>query len=293
MNQNVYDAKFIPILNDLGLNLEEAKIYLMILRHGVNGMIVKRIIENFPIKRTTCYSLLDRLIKKKFIFEGDRSNTSKRAKTYVAVEPITQFKYLVQKKKKELKELEELSLMYSDTFQKLYQEGIKFSLENLDPFIIPYLKPLLEKGWKIKSQIVEKTSEFFDFDIYDYDLEVPNARLIDESGFHIFVFGDDIEKNFNVQKFLTEQLKRKTKAEIVNKSGLKDIKIKDGFITLFKKNFPSIIVEVKFPGTKTYQEVSKTAILPIKNKIFGIWAESLGILEEMAIYILLEEGIKV
>ena len=37
-----------------------------------------------------------------------------------------------------------------------HQDGIEYSYDELDSFIQPYFKLLLEKGWKIRSYYVKK-----------------------------------------------------------------------------------------------------------------------------------------
>ncbi len=298
------EEKFIEILQTTGLNYKEALLYFTLVKSGPKGIIVNDILHALPIKlnRTTTYSILRKLTRLGWVNEGDQLDKSKNATYFIATKPTHYFNNIITKKAKELEELEELKEIYLKSLQKIYHSGIEFSYDELDPFIKPYLKSLLEKNWRLKSYIVRKDLPMFEYEVYDCVLNSPNARLIKDNSFHVFIFDYNIEKDENALEFFIIGLKKKTIAIKSHFFDIKHIHLVNDIIKYNGKICPMFKMEIKInefkkseyfaniPGdlkkeknrySQGFFEIGKAVIIPINNKLFYLWAESDEILREM------------
>lgn len=288
------EQKLIDNLKKTGLSQEESRIYLTLIQHGKKGTYVKDLTRHTSIERTTIYSLLKRLIEKRCVIEAEQSNAPKNAKIFIALSPINFIKKVLEEKERQLKELKELELILADKLEKIFQMSVVYPIEEVNEFLKPYLKPLIEKGWKIISQIIEKSEINFGFEAYDCILLSPDAKIIKDSGFIAFKFDYEIENDNNSIDFIINLLRRKGKEEIINKGiGVKDVKLTDSKIKIFGKIFPSFKIEFLFNQNNEYQELTKSIILPIKKKIFFIWTETHEILKEIVEVVFKVENIKI
>ncbi len=273
--------EFIEAIQKTDLSYDEARIYFTLIQHGKKGTYVKDLVEHLDIERTTTYSILKRLISKGCVIESEQTNAPKKAKTFVAVEPTKYFNLVLINKKRELEELEEASLMVTDRLEAIYQKGEVFLLEDIDLENQAFLKPLLENGWKILSRVEEKEINVYGYDIFDYELRPAKFKFVDTCGFLLLKFNYEIETDKTAIQFHMGQFKRKMEAEVKYKADLKNFRILESEIDFFGIIFPALNLETKFPPNKSYQEISKAVVLPIKSKVFALWAESYEILEEM------------
>lgn len=280
------DEELITTIEKFGLTSEEALIYYTLVKYGEKGAIVKELVRETSIGRTTIYAILDRLIKRSCVIEGGPSNTAKKATLFIAIEPTRFFAGIIAQKRRDLEELEELNLLHHDFYQKLFQRGIEFTYETLDPFIKPYLKQLvLDKGWMVASQIVEKGMETFGCNVYacellasktdsgEYDYK-NTAYLI------IYQFNYDIEENETSRKFFINLARRKTRDNIMSKGELKEVQLKDGRIKLLKRTWPAFLTNIKVG--QEFIEVGKIPILPIQNKLLFLSAGTMKNLKTLA-----------
>jgi predicted DNA-binding transcriptional regulator len=296
------ENKFINILEETGLNYNEALVYFTLIKSGMKGNIVKELNHVLSIQRTNMYSILHKLIKFGCVKEGGQAEKAKNATIFIANEPKNYIDILIEEKQNELEKLKDIKLKYSNSLQTIFQEGMEVPYEEIDSFIKPYFKPLLKKGWKIKSYIIRKEMSMFDYDVYDCMLYSPQTKLLKDNSFHIFIFDYNIENNESALKFFSQGLKRKTRDMKSYFFDIKDFQLIDDEIEFYKKTYPIFKMMVKVKDlknskyfesiskdlkktlnnqSKEFYEIGKAVILPIREKLFYLWAESDEILKEM------------
>ncbi|MFX0070675.1 MAG: helix-turn-helix domain-containing protein [Candidatus Hermodarchaeota archaeon] len=315
MKEKNKEKGYIEILKKTGLNEKEALIYLTLLKSGPKGNIVKDLNHFLTIERTTIYSVLRKLIELGYVKEAEASKSSNKATTFIAIEPSKFFEKLIVEKQKELNEFQNLKKKYLDQLQFVYQNGIIYEYKDLDPFIQPYIKPLLDMGWKIVSYYKKREMPAFNYLVYDCMLLAPNAKIIKVNSFHIFVFDYNIQEDKNALRFFINGIKKITKEIVLTNTDLKDVELLEDEIIVFGNRYPSIKININpqdlkllgdyFLGlleevkenseneSEEFNDVFKSVILPLKNKIFFLWAESIEFLEEMAASIFDIENIQV
>ncbi len=294
--------EFIEIFEKTGLTYKEASVYFALIKAGAKGNIVKELIHALPIERTTIYSILRKLIKFGLVMEGGRTDKSKNATIFKALRPMSYFDNLIEKMKKELDRITGIKRLHSEALEKIYQNGMEFSYEELDTFIQPYFKPLLEKGWKIKSYVVKKEMPMFNYKVYDCVLYTPRAKFLKDNSFHVFIFDYNIEKDDNALKFFINSLKRKTREMKSYFFDIKDFQLVNDEINFNGKKYPVFNMKTKKNQLKNskyfesmsedlkksinqdsgdFYEIGKAVIISVKKKLFYLWAESNEILKEM------------
>ena len=269
------DEMYIDSLLKLDLNYEEAQIYFNLLKYGQSGSIVRKLREDLPfIERTTLYSILRRLIEKSCVKEGNSSSEAKRLKTFIATDPVEYFNKIYLKKKQEFEELQEIKTNILDNLQIIYTRGLELSSEDLDPFIIPYFQPLLKNGWKIKTQkIIEGINILGGEVYYEYHIQPPKSfeKKIETVGLLLSIYDSDIENDDIILNFIFKQIKKSIKQ--LHKGDFEKIDVIDDQIELFGNQFSSLIIKARDQKTKVILQFGKTAVLPLKNKLFFIWEE--------------------
>ena len=63
MSEKIKEKELIEVLQNTGLNYKEALIYFTLMKLGPKGCMVRDLTHVLPIKRTTIYSILRKLIK--------------------------------------------------------------------------------------------------------------------------------------------------------------------------------------------------------------------------------------
>ena len=213
---------------------------------------------------------------------------------------------MATEKKEEFKKFEEKAPIFTERLQNTYEREEEYTIDDIDPFIQPYIRPLLEQKWNISNQIVEKRAKTFGYELFDYHVNPPSmGPLRGYGGFHIYVFDHivatstkvkkdlelDITKSldielredllkkplllpyFNVElKFIVMQIKRKIRERFLNEFKIGNVIITEKNITLLGKNYSSLVVKIKPEKDTKYREAFKSVILPIENKLFFIWA---------------------
>ena len=265
----------IDSLQKLELNYEEAQIYFNLLKYGKSGIIVRKLREDLPfIERTTLYSILRRLIEKSCVKEISSSNKSQKLKTFVATAPTEYFNKIFSKKKQEFEDLQEIKTNVLNKIQKIYKKGLELSTEDLDPFILPYFHSLIQNGWKINSQKINMGLNIFGGEqFYEYHIQPPDniEKKIDTVGLIISIYDSEIENDEITLKFVLKQIKKSIKQ--LHEGDFNDINVIEHEIELFGNIYSSIIIKARERQSKTEIEFGKTAILPIKKKLFFIWEE--------------------
>lgn len=301
------EQNIIKALQSAGLNKNGSIVYYNLIKSGPKGNIVKILTNNLNLKRTTIYSIIKKLEKNGFIKELGNSTQSKGATIFAAIRPLKFFNMIVSNKKKELDELEELSLMYSDRLEDIYFKSIEYSLEDIHDCLKPYFNPLVEKGWKIISYIAEFKTATIDHDTFDCKLEAPNSKFFNQVGFLLFKFDYDIEKDSIAQKYFIKMIKRKGKEEILFNTDLEDIHLIETKVEYYGIEFPAFIMDIdlnmiqnskdfKFLGdlvkkntdmkSKDSFSIGITLIITIKDQMFVLWGESQEILVDVVELIL-------
>lgn len=299
VSESSNERKLFELFHNLGLNPKESEVFFTLLKSGKKGNIVKELTHTLQIERTTLYSILKKLIKLGFIYEGGKAEKSKNATIFIAIHPKNLFRTLVSQKERELKKYKDFESKHSEFLQNIYDDGFEFPFNEIDSQIQLYFLPLVKKNWKIKSYVFRR--EVLDYDVYDCMLYVPYAKLLKDNSFHLFRFNYNIEQDENALRFFSQGLKRKTEEM---KSYFFDIKLKliDDKITFYNKIYPGFKMMIKVKDLKSSEyfmsisddlktainnnseelyEIGKAAILPIGKKLFYLWAESDNILKEM------------
>jgi len=286
--------EFVKALQLTGLTSEEALIYFTLIQHGKKGTYVRDLIYHVPIKRTTIYSILNRIMEKECIRISEKSEAPKKAKIFVATSPTIFIDKILREKKKEVKELEEMRLNFVDKLEDVFLKSMEYSFEDIDDFLKPYFEPLIEKGWKVIEHVVERSKRNYMFEIYDCTLLVPNAKYVKDCGFIVIEFDNIIENDKNTLNFINGLLKKVGKEQVLTKGiGVVDVKIEDSQIEFYDNVYRSFKTEFLWPNSDEYQELTKSVVLPIKNKIFFLWAETYEIVKEMVDVIFNVENIQI
>ncbi|MFX1312143.1 MAG: hypothetical protein ACFFHD_05980, partial [Promethearchaeota archaeon] len=274
-------------------------IYFTLIKAGKKGSIVRELDHATDIKRTNIYPILHELIDLGCIIEGGYAEKSKNAAIYIAIEPINFINHLIHKKRDEIDNLQKFKNTNAKTLQTIFQEGIEINLDEIDPILKVYFKPLIMSGWKIHSYVKREEIPMFDYEVYDCMLYAPHASILKDCSFHLFKFGYNIENDKNALKFFSQSLKRKTKEIKSYFFDIKQIHLIDEKVEFFNNIFQSYKMQVKTSDLKNskyfsddlkehinvkksnYFEIGKAVIIPIKNKLFYLWAESNQILSEI------------
>ena len=294
------ESLYVETLQESGLSFNEAMVYFAMVKYGGKGCIVKELNHELPIKRTNIYSVLNRLVQLGCVQEAGQAEKSKNATIFRAINPQDFINQLIEKKKLELIKLEKIKNYHVRDLQSIYQEGMEFTFDEISPIIQPYFKPLLQKGWKIKSYIFRKGTPMFDYEVYDCMLHAPQSKYIKDNSFHLFIFDYDIESDENALSFFINNLKKKTREIKSFFFDIKEFKLIDDLMILKNQDYTIFKMEVKVSQLKDsiyfksmsselgemsngeYFEMGKALIIPFGNKLFYLWAESDEILKEMA-----------
>jgi sugar-specific transcriptional regulator TrmB len=275
--------EFIQGLEKTGLSYEEAIIYFNLIKYGKKGTYIKDLADHISIKRTTIYSIINRLQEKGYVRDNPDYDGPKGAKMYVAVSPELFINRVINLKKNELEQLENLSVSVFDKLETIYLESIEFSFKEIDSFLKPYLKSLYEKGWKVIEHIVEKSQITYDFEAYDVTLLVPKAKIVKDAGFMVFKYNRDVDNDSNTLNYMFDILSRKGKEEVLSKGiGVVDIKLIEKKIEINGRKYKGHLPEFKFENSHEYNQLTETVMIPLKNKIFFLWAENHKYILEMA-----------
>ncbi len=246
------EEEFIQALEKSGLNYNEALVYFSLIKLGQKGTTVYELDHHFTpfLKRTTIYSILRKLIELGCVREGEQKQGSRKVTLFIANKPEEYYDRIILEKEEELLILKSLKEKYSDYFRIIYQEGMEYYIEELDELIQPYLRPLVEKGWRITSYLIKKEVPLFEYTVYDCMLKSPNAKYLKENSFHLFLFDENIENDTNSLQFFIKGLKNKTHEIVSYFSDIKEYKLEDRKLEFFKKTYPGFNLTVKLEDLK-------------------------------------------
>ena len=246
------EEEFIRALEKSGLNYNEALVYFSLIKLGQKGATVYDLDHHFTpfLKRTTIYSILRKLIELGCVSEGKQKQGSRKVRLFIANKPEEFYDKIILEKEAELDILKDLKEKFLDYFNIIYQEGMEYLLEELDDFIQPYLRPLVEKGWKITSYLIKKEVPLFEYTVYDCMLKSPNAKYLKENSFHLFLFDDNIEKDITSLQFFIKGLKSKTHEIVSYFSDIKEYILEDKKFEFYNKTYPGFNLTVKLEDLK-------------------------------------------
>ncbi len=323
---------FLQVLKQTGLNHNEATIYFELIKHGIKGTTAYDLDRHFPeIKRTTIYSILRKLISLGRIQESNSSESPNKATIFTAIEPKEYFDRLISEKQEELDFFINLKENNADFFDIVYSSGLEYTIDEVDEFIQPYLKPLINSRWIISSYYVKEDVPVFGYSLFDtmsnppmytvYDimLNPPEFKLLRENSFHLFQFNFDIEHDKNAYNFFIESLKKQTNQIISFFSDIEEFTYEEKPINIFDINFDGLNLKIKkkdlgkifdnikskirgywigneelmhlntdfeinadFLESEDQIEVWKAVLIPLNNKVFFLWSESIELLQMMA-----------
>jgi DNA-binding MarR family transcriptional regulator len=283
---------FIRDLQATGLNYEESMIYFTLLQNGSKGTYASELANKLNFKRTSMLSKLNHLVKKGCVHIKPDPRASRGVQRFAALSPVEFIRHKVEETRQNWEILEKIEKSTGKRLEKLFHQGVEYGLGDLDPFLVPYLSPLLEKGWKLVEQDIEKSQMSHGFDVYDCTLMPPQAQLVKDCGFMVFKFQYTVETDETTVNFITDLLLRRGAGEIFQKDiGVKDIHISRSIVEIFNNKYTSLKMEFLFSPQAGYQELTKSAIIPIGNQIFFLWGEDQQIVEEMASAIFQAGGI--
>ncbi|MHA1148338.1 MAG: helix-turn-helix domain-containing protein [Promethearchaeota archaeon] len=283
MPKSLRESQLISIFQTLGFNENESYVYLTLINSGEKGSIVKQLDHKLSIKRTNIYNILKKLIVMGCVKEGGQAKKAKNATIYIAMEPKLYLHNLIKKKQDELNELQEIQVNYSEILQSIFHQGLEITIDELDNEIQEYFRPLIEKGWRIKSYTIRE--EILNYKVYDCILKAPQAKTSQECSFHLFIFGYNIEEDKTAMEFFTKNLKRKTKEMKAFSFNAEYLQLIDGKVRILNKEL------VCFKILDNNTDIGKAILLPRKEKLFYLSAESDNILKEILKPIFKIEGI--
>jgi len=234
-----------------GLSIEEAKVYLSLLKKGKEGDKVGSINEELDIKRTTIYRIIDRLIEKEWVVK--LPGMSKGAQIYIARPLNDIFDEAIQQKEEELKILKSFRFIMGKE---------------------------LENGWidisEIKRDFQIVSEKTYDFNTLGITSEEKDSGLI------IFEYNRNFKDDVIIQAALQlscEKMREPIQPDLDKKDftipDLEDIKIED---TKFQ-DYLGMTIHFKFKeGTETGNNVGTDWIVaarhlavPLGDKIYIVW----------------------
>jgi hypothetical protein len=234
-----------------GLSIEEAQVYLGLLRKGKEGETVGNLNEEIDIKRTTIYRILDRLIDKEWVIK--LPGVTKGAQIFIARPLSSILDERIQQREEELKILKSFRFIMGEASENGW---IDFSEIDKDS------KSLLKKGYNFKTLGITGEEK--------------------DCGLFIFKYFSPIENDVIIKAALQlscERLKLSTQVdediEEFSNPDLIDLKFENTKI----RDYYGVIMYVKFKkGSKTAKIIeddwiiaAKLVAIPVEDKINVIW----------------------
>jgi len=234
-----------------GLSIEEAKVYLCILKKGKEGAKVGQLDEDLSIKRTTIYRIIDRLISKGWILKLPLMPRS--AQDFIARPLNDIFDERIQQKEEELKILKSFRYIMGET---------------------------LENGWIDISEI-KKDFQLYSEKSFDYkSLGITGEEK--DCGLIIFEYNKNVKEEVIIRAALqlsSEKMREPIQPDLDLKEftipDLEDIRIEDTKI----QDYLGMTMYFKFKdGTETGNNVgtdwivaSRHVAVVIDDKIYVVW----------------------
>ena len=234
-----------------GLSIEEAKVYICILKKGKEGAKVGQLDEDLSIKRTTIYRIIDRLISKGWILKLPLMPRS--AQDFIARPLNDIFDERIQQKEEELKILKSFRYIMGET---------------------------LENGWIDISEI-KKDFQLYSEKSFDYkSLGITGEEK--DCGLIIFEYNKNVKEEVIIRAALqlsSEKMREPIQPDLDLKEftipDLEEIRIEDTKI----QDYLGMTMYFKFKdGTETGNNVgtdwivaSRHVAVVIDDKIYVVW----------------------
>ncbi len=302
MKENQFQSELLEYLVKFGFLENEAFVYLTLLKYGSFGITVQALNKELKsIKRTNIYTILAKLQNSGAISYTQDYQSPNNARRFYTLSPLQYYHKFIQQKKKELENLIGLEEIFRDNLEILYTNQNKYSISDVNCHIAKYISPLLESGWQIKSISQQENVPGLNYSIYEIFLLVPEYHCINEIPFHLFLFNNEIENNSQALEFLLKTIKNEGCKIFESYMQIKEynlidrqIKLKGSFYASFSmqvekrllKNSVLLPIILKYFNQNSindlpnFVELGIAIFLPIKNKLFYIWAESIELLEQ-------------
>ena len=220
-------TEYITHLMNFGISEDEAKVYLSLIKRGPRGEVVGRIKSELAIGRTTIYAIMERLSDKGFINSKEISENPKRI-MYVANSPIKIFNKIINENEIKLNKQKQSNLFTGDNLEITYQGAKKLTLETAHPGAYKYLRPLVDKKFEIKSEVIEHSAASEHNLSYDYELKGPKGFPKD-CGLVIIEYDRIIEDDNRLINEAFKMFRSKTEYEIRKDRipGFQDVKFEE------------------------------------------------------------------
>ncbi|MHA1104246.1 MAG: helix-turn-helix domain-containing protein [Promethearchaeota archaeon] len=266
---------FVDNLQKLDLDQDEALIYFTLLKNGKSGTIARKLNEElFSIERTRIYSILRKLIEKGCVKKGPPSEDARKPKKFIAVDPRHYFELMMENIQLKIDELEEFRETILEELSTIFEKAKEIHENNLEPFIVPYFKQLIEHGWKVIDQKIIKGLNLFGGEsTYEYSLTPPieYQKFLKLMGLIACVYDTKVDLEPGVIKFVIGQIKNVIK--VTHDPDFNNLTITERSLRLEGIEVFSLNIVVQEKKSKKIIEFGKTLIIPINNKIFFIWEE--------------------
>lgn len=301
MIADIIDDELLMTLKKTGLTQNEALVYLSLLRYGKEAVRAVELNKNLlSLKRTTLYSILKKLEELGAISIVESDDTPRNARKYKLELPSNYYHKCIKKIQKELEYLEKLRPFFEKDLLTLYNRPIKIELKDINNILKPYIEPLLNEGWMIKSGIQEEHIPVLNCSLFEIFLTSNNYYCIDEVPFHLFLFDFNIEEDEKAFHFFMKRILADSHKIISRHLKSSDFELSERTVEIRGYKFPGYYLRfnkkiikdnellpslLEYCNLKHFNELPETIefglgiAIPVKTKLFFLWAESKGIIE--------------
>ncbi|MFX0030163.1 MAG: helix-turn-helix domain-containing protein [Candidatus Hermodarchaeota archaeon] len=235
----------------VGLSLDEAKVYLALLKKGDDGDRVGNLNKELDVKRTTIYRIMERLVKKNWV--DMVLDTPKGAQIYVAHPLNSLMDNIIKSKEDELKILKSFRFIMGEN---------------------------LENGWIDLSEI-KKDLQIYSQKAFDFKT-LGMTGVEKDCGLILFEYDKEVNQEVIIRAALqlsSEKIRENIQPDLKENEftipDLEAIKIEDTKI----QDYLGMIMSFKFrEGTSTANNIgtdwivaARHVAVPIDDKIYVIW----------------------
>jgi len=234
-----------------GLSIEEAQVYLGLLRKGKKGEIVGKLNEELSIKRTTIYRILDRLLDKEWVFK--LPGITKGAQIFVARSLTSILDERIEQMEDDLKILKSFRFITGESLDNGWIDVSEIDKES---------KSLLKKGFDFKTLGITGEEKDCGLLIFEYGSPIKN-EIISRAALQLAC------ERLKLSMQIDEDIEEYTNPD------LKDIKFKNEKV----EDYLGSKMSIRFKqGSKTAKMrgtdwivAAKLVAIPVENKINVIW----------------------
>lgn len=291
----------LDVLVEIGLTQTEAEVYYELLKFGKAGTRVFDLLKSLQrMNRTTLYSILSKMESSGMVLVTEGINTPRNARSYSALPPLHLLQQKIEDLQAEIDRLKELEPMFKRNLNDVYMHGATISLESINNEVKPYIKPLLDGGWKIKSIVQEEHLPVLNYSVYDIVLHTDTYIFLDEIPFHLFIFDEDIESNKQLMQIMVRSITIESKKYISAYLGKTPYEMYESRRSILNHDLPVFQIRIHkanleaslIPPVLQYlgagslddipEEVDLTfgVVIIFQNRLFYVWAESLELIEK-------------